>query len=122
MNKIETLIALVSANKSLSLVDLIKLSGMKQPQVVGCLKSLVSKGVDYNKETKTLSIAETLQIVKEKTNTKIDLVKDLIAGVLRSSSKDLDNTWLFAIVGASANRAGFKVSRKEFDTCIVDLV
>ena len=122
MNKIETLIALVTANKSLTLVELINLSGLKQPQVVGCLKSLVSKGIEYNKETKTLTVAEVLQQAKEKTMSKIDLVKDLIAGVLRSSSKDLDNTWLFAIVGASANRAGFKVSRVEFDEAIVDLV
>ena len=122
MNKIETLIALVAANKSLTLVELIKLSGLKQPQVVGCLKSLMNKGVDYNKETKVLTIVETLEIVKQKTMSKVDLVKDLIAGVLRASSQDLNNDWLFAIVGASANRAGFKVSCKEFDTCIVDLV
>ena len=38
------LIKLVNANGSLSLKELIELSGLKHPQVVGCFKSLASKG------------------------------------------------------------------------------
>lgn len=122
MNKIEMLIKLVNANGSLSLKELIELSGLKHPQVVGCIKSLASKGVAYNKENRVFSVSEVLAQVKEQAIDKAALVKDLISGVLRSSRQDLDNEWLFAIVGSSASRSGFNVSRDEFNEAIAELV